>query len=164
MGIVSNNVGAWLGATLVALPTVFSDKIIGRIRFRLNCADLRAKYFEELALDLSSYIFWAEVYNERFQKGWTSDPEDLSVLAGELNVAMVTWRKKEYVYRSWVRRYWGPAAAGEFGDLVNAVKSVDLATHAFNDPGEIPEKTAALGKELDTLRTKAEDWLSRTDA
>jgi hypothetical protein len=58
-----------------------------------------------LALDLSSYIFWAEVYHERFQKGWTSDPEDLSAVAGELNVAMVTWRKKEYVYRSWVRRY-----------------------------------------------------------
>jgi hypothetical protein len=105
MGIVSDNVGAWLGATLVALLTVFSDKIIGRIRFRLNRADLRAKYFEELALDLSSYIFWAEVYHERFQKGWTSDPEDLSAVAGELNVAMVTWRKKEYVYRSWVRRY-----------------------------------------------------------
>jgi hypothetical protein len=47
MGIVSENVGAWLGATLVALLTVFSDKIIGRIRFRLNRADLRAKYFEE---------------------------------------------------------------------------------------------------------------------
>ena len=58
----------------------------------------------------------------------------------------------------------GPAAADEFGDLVNAVKSVDLAMHAFNDPGEILGKTAALGKELDTLRSKAEDWLSRTDA
>jgi hypothetical protein len=38
-------------------PDHFSDKILGRIRFSPNRADLRIKYFEELALDLSTYMY-----------------------------------------------------------------------------------------------------------
>ena len=56
MHIITDNLVAWLAATIVALLTVFSDKILERIRFSLNRADLRVKYFEELAVDLSTYV------------------------------------------------------------------------------------------------------------
>ncbi len=164
MQIISDNIVAWLAATIIAFLTIFSDKILERIRFSLNRADLRVKYFEELAMDLSSYVFWVEVFHERYQRGWTNDPDDLAGVAGELNVAMTTLRKKEYDYRSWVRKYWGSDAAVQFVNLMNTVKAVDVATHAFNDPGKEDQKTTALGKELDALRSSVELWMSRTNA
>src|SRR5271166_5155885 len=107
--IFRDNIGAWLAATVVALMTVFSDKLLERIRFRVNRANLRAKYFEELAMDLSSYIFFAEIFCERYQKGWADDPADMGAIRDEVNGAVTTLRKKEFVYRSWVHRYWGDA-------------------------------------------------------
>src|SRR5437870_793358 len=106
MNFVTDHIGTWLITSIVTLLTIFSDKIIERIRLAINKADLRVKYFEELAIDLSTYIFWAEVYLERFENEWTDDNDDLEALAGELNVAMTTLRKKEYVYKSWVNKYW----------------------------------------------------------
>ena len=114
MDIISNNIGAWLAASIVALLTIFSDKILERIRFRLNRADLRTKYFEELATDLSTFVFFSEIFHERYQKGWTNDAADLASVAGEFNDAITVLRKKEFVYRAWVRKYWGPAAAVQF--------------------------------------------------
>lgn len=157
--IFSNNVGAWLAATLVALLTAFSDKLLERIRFRLNRADLRAKYFEELAVDLSTYIFFAEIFCERYQKGWANDPEDLASIGGEVNGAVTTLRKKEFVYRSWVHRYWGHDTVAQFTEVMAAVKAVDDALHVFNDEGEEDKKTMALAKELERLRAKAQEWM-----
>ena len=164
MDIISNNVGTWLAAVIVALLTIFSDKILGRIRFSLNRADLRVKYFEQLATDLSTYVFWVEVYHERFQRHWTDDLEDLEQIAGELNTAMTNLRKNEYVYLSWVHKYWGKNAAARFSDVMVSVKSVDIHTHAFNDPGKRKEKVAALGNQLEAMRQKVTQWLSKTGA
>ena len=160
MHIINDNVGAWLAATIVALLTIFSDKILGRIRLRVNRADLRVKYFEKLAVDLSTYVFWAEVFLGRFQFGWL-DPDDIGAIGGELNGAMITVRRREYLYRSWVLKYWGEDAAKELIQLMSSVKSVDLATHAFNDRGDENDKAIALGKELDLLRTRVDSWLSK---
>jgi len=57
MNIIRDKIGVWLATIIIALLTVFSDKILERIRFRLNIADLRTKYFEELAVNLSTYLF-----------------------------------------------------------------------------------------------------------
>jgi hypothetical protein len=160
--IFRDNIGAWLAATIVALMTVFSDKLLERIRFRLNRADLRAKYFEELAVDLSTYIFFAELFCERYQKGWTNDPDDLASIGEEVNEAVTTLRKKEFVYRSWVHRYWGDKTVAQFTEVMAAVKAVDDALHAFNDEGEEDRKTVALAKELDKLRAAATRWMVQT--
>jgi hypothetical protein len=166
MQILTDHIETWAAVTVVALLGVFSDKILGGIRLRINRADLRVKYFEQLAVDLSAYIFWAEVYHEYFEKGWveTAGPEWMTGLAGELNSAMTTLRTKEYVYRSWVRKYWGTRGSVRFGEVLDAVKATDLATHAFNNEGQVAEKTATLGRELDRLRALSEHWLSETDA
>src|SRR5262249_19252430 len=144
--IIAHNVGAWLAATVVALLTVFSDKILERIRFRLNRADLRTKYFEQLAKDLSTYLFYSELFHERYQKGWADDPEDLDRIGGAINGAITTLRENEYIYRAWVRKYWGEAKLEQFAEVMTALKSADDAIHAFNDRGNEKEKTAELGK------------------
>jgi len=112
--IVLDHIGAWLVTTAVALLTIFSDRLLARIRFQLNRADLRVKQYEELAQDLSTYTFWVEVYQERYAKKWTDDPEDLAAVAGNMNEAMVALRTKQYVYWSWVKTYWGELAAQDF--------------------------------------------------
>ena len=56
MQIVLDHIGAWLVTTAVALLTIFWDRLLARIRFQLNRADLRVKQYEELAQDLSRYI------------------------------------------------------------------------------------------------------------
>jgi len=133
-GIFRDNVGAWLAAALVALLTVFSDKLLERIRFRLNRADLRAKYFEELAVDLSTHIFFAEIFCERYQKGWAGDAEDMASLGGEVNGAVTTLRKKEFVYRSWVHRYWGDKTVAQFAEVMAAVKAVHASEPSQENP------------------------------
>jgi DNA-binding Lrp family transcriptional regulator len=159
MNIIGDKLGVWLATIIVALLTIFSDKILERIRFKLNVADARTKYFEELAVNLSTYLFWSEIYHERHQKRWADDPEDMAAIDGKINAAVTTITTKEYVYRAWVRRYWDPAAAKQFDEVITAVKSVDDAIHAFNDPGKDEEKTIELGKRLDTLRAKIDQWL-----
>ncbi|HKM86399.1 MAG TPA: hypothetical protein VJW96_09340 [Terriglobales bacterium] len=161
MHIISDNIGAWLAATVVALMTVFSDKLLERIRFKLNRADLRTKYFEELAMDLSSYIFFAELFCERHQRKWANDPDDMGAIGGEVNEAVTILRKKEYVYRSWIRKYWDEARLKQFAEVMGAVKSVEDALHAFNDGGGEEEKTTVLARKLGELRTKAERWISQ---
>jgi hypothetical protein len=164
MNILADNLGTWLGAAIVALLTVFSDKIIGRIRFALNRADLRAKYFEELAIDLSTYLFFASLFHERYARGWTDDPDDLSAIGSEINGAVTTLRKKEYVYRSWVRKYWKSGGLNDFEEIMKAVGLVEDAIHAFNEGGDEGAKTTVLGKELHLLRSKIDSWLSQSDA
>ena len=110
MNIIGDKLGVWLATIIVALLTIFSDKILERIRFRLNVADLRTKYFEELAVNLSTYLFWSEIYHERHQKRWADNPDDMAAIGGNINAAVTTLTTKEYVYRAWVRRYWGSAA------------------------------------------------------
>jgi hypothetical protein len=164
MNIISDNLAAWLAATLLTLLTIFSDKIFERIRFSLNRADLRVKYFEDLAMDLSAYVFWVDVFHERYQKKWTDDPADLAKIIGELNTAMITLRSKEYVYRSWIKRYWGSVAVEQFVKLMSVVRSVDMATHAFNDAGHEDKKLSIMSSQLDALRQSVDHWLSQMNA
>jgi|SRR6185436_1793401 len=161
MDIFKEHFGTWLTTLIVGLLTVFSDKIIERVRLGINRANLRIKYFEELAIDLSTYVFWAEVYLERFEKGWDEDPDDLKAVGGELNLAMITLRKKEFVYKSWVNRYWKEKDKSEFINLFESVKEVDNVSHAFNEQGEENEKAKIYRTELNLLRKKVNKWLSK---
>jgi len=75
--IFTENIGTWMATLTVTFITIFFDKILEKIRFSLNRADLRTKYFEEMATEFSTYLFWVSIYQERFERGWTDDPEDL---------------------------------------------------------------------------------------
>jgi len=161
MSVIYDHLGTWLATTVVAFLTIFSDKIAERIRFSLNRADLRVKYFEKMAVDLSTYLFWVEMLLERYEKDWDEDIDDFNEIVSEYNIALTTLRSMEFVYRSWIKKYWKEDAVIQFGEVINALKVVDNATHAFNDEGEKDSKVKILEEELKILQEKVDLWLFR---
>jgi hypothetical protein len=151
--------GAGLAAALVAVITVFSDRIVGRIRLAMNRADLRAKQYEEMALDLSDFVFHAELQYEFHEAGWNAN-----AITKDYNKSITTLRGKEFVYRSWVRRFWTKEDVSEFEKLFQVIREVDRAVHAFNNAADIKTKTDALGGMLTPLREQVESWLSKAVA
>ena len=164
MSLLTDNLATWLLGVFVALLTVFSDRIVGRIRFRLNKSDLRVRYFEELALAVSTYLFFAGLFEERHRRGWANDPDDMNGIGGEVNRAITTLRAKEFIYRAWAKKYWGPGAAADLDALFAKITVVEDAVHAFNDSGQVEEKKRALATALQEARTKAVEWLSDNNA
>jgi hypothetical protein len=163
MTTIVEHIETWFVVFLIGLLTVFSDKLIGRIRFALNRADLRSKYYEELALNLSTFVFYADLYHVRLTRG-ESHFDDVPAIGGEVNESYVTLKTKEYVYRSWVRRYWSQAGLKRFESVMRAAEDVYAAIIAFNEQGEEQRKTEALGKYLAELQTDTDNWLSELDA
>ena len=159
MANIAEHLETWVALTMVALLTVFSDKIIGRIRRALNRADLRSKYFEELAADLSSFVFYADLFHLRHVRG-EAHFEDVPSIGEEVNVAYVTLKKKEYVYRSWVRRYWTQSELVNFLGVFEAVEHVYEVLIDFNESGDESAKIEALGNRLAVVRGRVESWLS----
>ncbi|MBB6187003.1 hypothetical protein [Rhodanobacter sp. MP7CTX1] len=162
MSVLIEHLQTWLVLAVVALLSVFSDKLIGRIRFALNRADLRSKYYEELALDLSTFLFYVDLYHLRLVRGETSST-DMPDIGGEVNGSYVTLKTKEYVYRSWVRRYWSEAGIRRFEAVMNSALAAYEAIIEFNESGNESAKTQVLGDCLDMLRTNTEAWLSELD-
>ena len=150
-------------AALVTLLTVFSDKIVGRVRLALNRADLRTKYFEQLATDLSTFAFYADLFYTRYVRG-ESNSADLEQIKGEVNGAYVTLKTNEYVYRSWVRRYWKEEKLQSFLELMSVSRLVYEAIIEFNQKNQMNAKIETLGNRLSELTSRAESWLSSTDS
>ena len=51
----------WLVAFLISILGLFSGKLTESIKFGLNRADLRTNQYDELATEISQYIFSAEL-------------------------------------------------------------------------------------------------------
>lgn len=122
----------WLIGIVIALLGVFSGHITENIKFSLNKADSRSKHYEELATDFSQYLFRAEIMHEFLGKNWTTKPT-LESLVTEYNNALRTVRKKEYVYLSWVERFWDSKDVSVFKSAMGSVRAFDDIIHTLND-------------------------------
>jgi hypothetical protein len=80
-----------------------------------------------------------------------------------VNSSYVTLKTKEYVYRSWVRRYWKADVIRRFESVMSAAQRVYEAIIEYNEPGNEKRKTEALGQCLNVLRSNTEAWLSELD-
>jgi hypothetical protein len=163
VALIAQHLETWLALSAVALLTVFSDKIIGRVRLAVNRADLRTQYFEELAIALSSFVFYADLFHVRHVRN-ESDFDDVPTIVGEANGAYTTLRTKEYVYRSWVRRYWNKVGLDDFERIMQAVELAYEAMTLFNQEGDELTKTDTLGKRLVGLKAGVDTWLSAPNA
>jgi hypothetical protein len=165
----------WFVGCVIALLTVFSSKITESVKFAINRAALRPKYYEEIATDLSDFIFEAELNLEFVENGWTT-ADSLVPLIRSYNDAITKLRRNEYVYFSWLGRYWGDDKVAEFSTVVDNVKKFDQALHSLNDEfGEVnikkskPTVDAVKGKRaaeamktaLRPLQQTAKDLLTR---
>lgn len=71
-GSIKEQTVVWLVGFLIGILTHFSSKITESIRVAINSADLGSQNYEQLAMDLSEFIFQAELIEEFINKGWTT--------------------------------------------------------------------------------------------
>ena len=165
----------WFVGVVIALLTLFSTKLVEVIKFALNRAELRVKNYEEFSTDLSEFLFAAEVNTEFLEHNWTTR-ESLTSLIKEYNDSITKIRKKEYVYSSWIRKYWGRNESDVYRQMFESIRQYDKSLHSLNDEFEAvsirktqdkvsPERAAATAKELTAilheLRGRANDLLDR---
>ncbi len=125
----------WLAAFLIGILGLFSGRITESIKFALNRADLRINQYEELATEISQYIFSSELNTEFIENNWTTK-KTLTELVTEYNMSITTLRKKEFVYAAWIQKYWGKQKSAKFDEFMEAVREFDKAIHSLNDEFE----------------------------
>ncbi len=142
----------WLVAFLIGIFGLFSSHITESVKFALNRADLRTKQYEEVATEISAYIFSAELNTEFIENGWT-DKKTMTDLIVEYNTAITSLRKKEFVYAAWVKHYWSDKQLAAFDAFMTSVTAFDKAIHSLNDEFE---KVNVTGKQekIDLGRAK----------
>lgn len=159
----------WTGlATItIALVTVFSDKIIERIRLALNRANLRIKQYEEMAQSIGEFVFLVELEYEFRLKGWDQPGVDSSwkEIDDQYKVAIKKVRRNEFVYRSWVNKFWGEKRLEEFDEIMKLViDEVDPAIHGLKGQGDHQLSLIKLEKSSRELRKLVKTWLVRSEA
>lgn len=132
---VKDNFATLLVTTVIAVITVFSDKIVGDIKAAVNRANLRTSHYEKLAADLSNYTFSAENVAEFYEQGWTTK-SSLEKVVLPYNEAIVSVRKQEHATLALLHRFWDEDDVIRFRGLMETVKEVDHLIHAFNAEAE----------------------------
>jgi len=142
----------WLVAFLIGIFGFFSGRITESVKFALNRADLRTKQYEELAIEISQYIFSAELNTEFIENNRTTKTT-LTELVTEYNTSITTLRKKEFVYVAWIQKYRGKKESTKFDDFMITVREFDKAIHSLNDEFEKVNITGEADK-VDPERAK----------
>jgi hypothetical protein len=130
---------------LIALLTLFSSKLTESIKFALNRADSRTRQYEELATEVSGYIFAAELTVEFIENDWTTK-QSLTELIKDYNQSITTLRKKEFVYLAWIRKYWSREQVVQYETFLQSVRAFDSAIHSLNDEFEAVNITGSKPK------------------
>jgi hypothetical protein len=125
----------WFVGVVIAVLSVFSSHLTESIRFSINRADLRSKSYEELSRDLSEYVYASKLCQENIERNLTTRDAMLPLIV-EYNDAITKLNKNEFVYRSWLSRYWGREDAARFSDVMATARSVDRTFHSLNDEFE----------------------------
>lgn len=125
----------WLVAFLIGILGLFAGQITESVKFALNRADLRTKQYEDLATEVSAYIFSAEVTTDFIDNGWTTKTA-MTDLVKEYNTSITSLCKKEFVYKAWVKKYWGAEQLSKFDAFMKSVAEFDKALHSLNDEFE----------------------------
>ncbi len=154
----------WLVAMLIGILGLFSARVTGCIRVALNRADLRTKQHEELAIEVSQYVFSAELNVEFIENDWTTK-RTMTALLEQYNASLTTLRKKEFVYLAWLGKYWGKDQEEKYESFMASLRTFDTALHSLNDEFEavnIEEEKKKVSREraeeaLKLLKPAAED-------
>jgi hypothetical protein len=151
----ADQAGAWFVGIILAILGLFPARLVEKIRFALNRADARAKYYEEMAIDISHFVFVIDrLVKVYFGSTWASD-DDKSAIALEYNEVMNTLSRKEYVYRSWVQRFWDKKTAKAFDLTMDNIKAVDHLLILINEAGDKKGDLEKLNTAFRDLRQSA---------
>ena len=122
----------WAVTALLGFLVIFPRYFMEKIKFALNRADLRVKQYEELAADVSQYISLAG-YCAEFIHEENTPRETLAELNTKYNDSIMTLKKKEFVFLSWMKKFWGEEKTGQFERFMKATAELDSAFHSLND-------------------------------
>ena len=117
---------------LVAIITVPTDFVVGRLKFAMNRADQRDERYKVVSDEVSRYVFASQIFGEFFARDLDRGTAEATIK--EYNDAIVALRTHEYAHRATIRKYWSDATANDFDALMNDVRSVDSIAHQVNDP------------------------------
>lgn len=155
----ADQTATWFVGVVLALLGVFSGKLVETIKFALNRADLRTKYYEQLAVDLSAHVFavnrLTKVY---YGSTWASD-EDKNAMAEQYNASMIKFCSQEYVYLSWLQHYWNKEMAQAFTRTMEKVRAVDTVLIQMNEDSESQDAIKDIEKAYAELRDAAHSLL-----
>ena len=118
---------------IVAVVTVPTEYIVGRLRFYVNRADLREDRYPKVATELSTYVFEAQNFQEYFRDNITNQ-ETLKSEIGDYNRAISLVRADQYANRAMLLRYWGNSAARKYDNVMARVYAVDAIAHKASRP------------------------------
>jgi hypothetical protein len=157
---LADQAGTWFVGFVLALLGLFSARIVEAVKFALNRADLRTKYYEELAIDLSNFVFVVDRLTKVYYGStWASD-EDKSAIAAEYNLAMSGICRKEYVYLSWLKRYWSQRGASAFIAIMAKIRAVDAVLIRLNEESTKDAAIKDLELAFSDLQESARELLS----
>jgi len=160
--------GTGLAAIVIGLIAVFSDKLIGRIRLALNRADMRVEQYEKMALTLGEFVFLVQLEYEYRYNRWDAPGKDPSwtLIDDQYKDAINKVRKNEFVYRSWVNKYWDKNQLQEFDRIMKLIiENVDPAIHALKDENEQRDDVLKKLEESSVdLRNRVKEWLVKSEA
>src|ERR1700733_11120804 len=77
---------AWFLTAVFGLAAVFSGQLAEHIKVHLQMAESRVKNYEEIAKDLSSFAFNAELIQEFMEHNWTKK-QTLTALINDYNAS-----------------------------------------------------------------------------
>jgi hypothetical protein len=146
---------------LFALLAIFSDKLVERVKFALNRADMREAKYATFASELSVYIFDCELLEEDLEHGWTT-AANLTPLITEYNGSITELRKNQFSDRAMLIKYWDKKRSQQFDEIMQSILQLDAAVHNLNDEYELvnlrkskekvdPQKAAANATSLKDL-------------
>jgi hypothetical protein len=153
--------GTWLVAFLIAILGLFSSWFTERIKFGLNRADLRTTQYEELASEMSQHIFFADLLTEFLDNGWTTR-QTMTDLLKDYNTSIITLRKKEFVYTSWIHKFWGQEQVNSFNKFMSVVREFDTELHSLNNEFEAVNITGTQNKVDEKAAAKATQEMKPT--
>ena len=149
---LANQTATWFVGFVLSLLGIFSARLAAAIKFALNRADARAKYYEEMAIDISHFVFTIDRIVKVYYGGtWASD-DDKSAIAAEYNEVMNAISRKEFVYRSWVKRFWNKNMANAFDLTMEKIRDVDSLLRLINEGGQQTDNLRKLDAAFRDLR------------
>ena len=174
---LKSETATWFSAVVIATVAALVPQITESVKLNINRSDLRSQLYENLASDLSEYLFYCQSFMELLESGVTQK-ESLDQVIPDYNRAVVEISKKEFVYGAQLNRAWGKEAAADFPVLMESIEAFDSALRELNsefvtvrsgrslrmDPNVIRQSLPQLQSSLANLRKESKRMLSSLKA
>jgi hypothetical protein len=159
---LADQAGTWFVGIILALLGAFSGRLVETIKFSLNRADLRTKYYEQMALEISQFVFIVDRLSKVYYGSNWASAEDNDIIANEYNEVMHEISRKEYVYLSWLQHYWGKGMTDAFVVTMERIRAVDAILIRLNERGDKKDELGELAASFRELQQAARFLLVST--